>query len=309
MLETTVLSSAVSVDVDQADRALYVESFLHRWDGLTRTSYRDDLRMFFAWCDDNRIDVFSAHRTHLERYMRHLAEERGNKPATICHRISTLRQFYEIALDDDLVRKNPCRLLRLPKVRVDQERKISLDSLDFDRLIHTAAAGTPSEYALIMIMGICGLRVSEACSLDIETSLLLAKAHRMFRFVQKGGETALVPQPPVVMQAVDRAIGERTSGPLLLRRDGSRMTRRSADRVVKRLAQKAGIEQTVSPHVLRHTAAMTAFTAKVPMEIISRSLRHKEIGTTYKFYNRGVLLTNEHASHIVAGQIHTPTFA
>ncbi|OZC60023.1 hypothetical protein CH276_18780 [Rhodococcus sp. 06-470-2] len=288
------------------DRAMYVESFVHRWDGNTRKSYRDDLAMFFRWCDTHDINVFTAHRTHLELYMRYLAEERHNCATTIRHRIGTLRLFYEICLDDDLCTKNPTRLLRLPKIKVDQTREVALNGMEFNALIAAAASSRPQEYALIMIMGICGLRVSEACSLDVESSLLMSKAHRMFQFVQKGGDIAQVPQPPLVMQAVDRAIDGRISGPLLLRRDGQRMTRRAADRVVKRLAKKAGIDRPVSCHMLRHTAAMTAYRAKVPMEIISRSLRHKEIGTTYKFYNRGVVLTNEHSSHVVAGQVLAP---
>ncbi|MGV8875504.1 MAG: tyrosine-type recombinase/integrase [Rhodococcus sp. (in: high G+C Gram-positive bacteria)] len=307
LLEATVPLAAAPT-LTNLDRQMYVESFVHRWDGNTRASYRDDLKMFFAWCDTHQLDVFAAHRTHLELYMRYLAEERGNCASTICHRIGTLKLFYEIALDDDLVRKNPCRLLRLPKARVDQNRQIALDFQEFNALIAAAAESRPVDYALIMIMGVCGLRVSEACSLDVESSLIMTKAHRMFSFVQKGGDLAQVPQPPIVMQAVDRVIAGRSSGPLLLRRDGSRMTRSSADRVVKRLARKAGIERTVSPHVLRHTAAITAHKAHVPMEIISRSLRHKDIGTTYRFYNRGVILTNEHSSHVVAGQILAPEF-
>lgn len=311
LLEFTAMPAPGPVEMHELDRELYVEAFVHRWKGNTRASYRDDLKIFFRWCDSHRISVFTAHRMHLERYMRYLDEERNNSPSTIRHRIGTLRLFYEICLDDDEItgtRKNPCRLLRLPKDHIDQNRKIALDPAEFDRLIAAAALSKPVDYALVLIMGVCGLRVSEACSLDIETSTKTTRAHRMFQFVQKGGDTAMVPQPPLVMEAVNRAIGRRTYGPLLIRRDGTRMTRKSADRIVKRLAKVADIETPVTPHVLRHTAAMTAWRAKVPMEIISRSMRHKEIGTTYRYYNRGVLLTNDHSSHVVAGQVYAPDF-
>lgn len=308
LLETTALPCPAPRVTHDPDRQLYVEAFVQRWEGSTRASYRDDLKIFFRWCDDNGIDVYTAHRTHIERYMRYLAEERGNCPSTIRHRIGTLRTFYEICLEDDLTRKNPTRLVRLPKDRIDQNRKIALEPNEFDRLIAAAARSKPVDYALVMIMGICGLRVSEACSLDIETSTRISRAHRMFEFVQKGGETAYVPQPPLVMEAVNRAIGRRMEGPLLIRRDGTRMTRKSADRIIQRLAKVALIETHLTPHVLRHTAAMMAWRAKVPMEIISRSMRHKEIGTTYRYYNRGVVLTNDHSAHVVAGQVYAPTF-
>lgn len=310
MLNATALTAApVTLVMDAADRALYGEAFLQRWDGNTRLSYRDDLKIFFNWCDNNMLDVFTAHRAHLEMFMRYLKDVRGNGPSTIRHRMGTLRTFYEIALDDDLVRKNPCRLLRLPKVHIDQDRKIALSDRDFERLVWAAAASKPTDYALILLMGVCGLRVSEACSLNVEGVTGIQDAHRMLRFVEKGGGFANVPQPPLVIQAVDRCVGARTSGALLLRRDGSRMTRRSADRVVKRLANAAHIQQRLSNHGLRHTAAMSAARAKVPMEIVARSLRHKDVSTTYKFYDRGVQLTNSHSAYAVAGQIQAPPLA
>ena len=153
--------------------------------------------------------------------------------------------------------KNPCRLLRLPKWWSTRTVRSLSNETSFDRLIAAAAESTRTDYARVLIMGICGLRVSEACSLDVESSLLMKQGHRMFRGVQKGGDTAMVPQPPLVMQAVDRVIARRETGALLRRRDGSRMTRSSADRVIQRLARNAHIETKVSPHVLRHTPAIT----------------------------------------------------
>lgn len=282
------------------DLEMFVESFLQRWEGNTALSYRDDLRMFLAWCARLGMGPFALRRQHLELYAKYLREERGNAASTIAHRLGTLNTFYEIALDDDLVRKNPMRMVKLPKVRRDLHTKVALTRSEMQAVAKHAYDSSPVDYALVVIMGYTGLRVSEVCSLDVETVLDYSKGHRVMTFVQKGGEVVSVPQPAVVARAIDRVVDGRTSGPLLLRRDGSRMTRTSADRVVKRLARKAGITMTVSPHTFRHTFAVCSIDAGVPLREVQLSLRHRDISTTVAIYDRGRANLDTHASHTLA---------
>jgi integrase/recombinase XerD len=292
------------------DRRKYADVFVSRWKvENTRIAYRMDLEIFFRWCEDNKLDPFEAHRMHLDLFVDYLADERDNSPSTIHHRIGTIRQFYEIAMDDDYVRKNPCRLLKLPTRHIDETRSKSLTPREHERLAWAAAEYSPTAYALVLSMGVCGLRVSEACSLDVETATVVDQAHRVFKFQQKGGAFALVPQPPIVIQAVDRVIEGRTTGPLFLRRDRTRMTRTSADKLLKKIASKAGIESRVSPHVLRHTFCETALAANVPLETVARSMRHKDSSTTYRHYGRRSIPANQHSSFVVAGQLQVPTLS
>lgn len=197
------------------DLEFYIEAFLQRWDcENTRRGYRADMDILRGWCTAHGLDLFSLHRIHLEVFMRYLADERQNTATTILHRIGTIAQFFDLAVDDGLAAKNPTRLLKLPKrPPVDATGK-ALSSRDYERLVWAAAESNPMEYALVLTMGMCGLRVSPACSLDVETATVVEQAHRMFVFVTKGGETQRVPQPPAVVQAIDRAIGSRTTGPL-----------------------------------------------------------------------------------------------
>ncbi|MDQ6947793.1 MAG: tyrosine-type recombinase/integrase [Actinomycetota bacterium] len=71
----------------------------------------------------------------------------------------------------------------------------------------------------------------------------------------KGSKLALIPLPPRVARAVDMAAGERLSGPLLLAQSGLRLNRHAATRIVRRLAKKAGITKSISPHSLRHNSS------------------------------------------------------
>ena len=293
--------------INDIDIEFYVEAFLQRWDSEnTRRAYRSDIETLQTWCTAHGLGLFSLHRMHLEVFMRYLADERANSATTILHRIGTISQFYDLAVEDGLSAKNPTRLLKLPKRPPEDGTSKALSTRDYERLVWAAAKSNPTDYALVLTMGMCGLRVSPACSLDVETATVVEQAHRMFVFVTKGGETQRVPQPPAVIQAVDYAIAGRTSGPLFLRQDGSRMTRQSALKVMKRLARAAGITQTMTNHTLRHTFAVTSLDDGATLEETALSLGHKDSSTTFRYYGRKAIPNNQHTSHRVAGSILLP---
>lgn len=281
---------------------LFFESFLMRWEGSnTQSSYRQDIMIFTKWCQQYGLHpITGIKRTHLELYMRHLKEDRKNAPSTISHRIGTLSQMYELAIDDDLITKNPARLVRRPKAQIDQSKRVALTRDEAQRLARAAHDSSPTEYALIVLMMNLGLRVSEACGLDVADCHHVAKAHRCLRFVGKGDKLALIPQPPVVMRAIDAVVAGRSVGPLLLRRDGSRMTRRSADRVVKRCATVAGITGKISPHTLRHTFIVGSIDTGCDLRQVQLSARHADISTTTRIYDRGRANLDTHTAHALA---------
>ncbi|MGB7239714.1 MAG: tyrosine-type recombinase/integrase [Rhodococcus sp. (in: high G+C Gram-positive bacteria)] len=306
VLDGTVLPSALqSIPLPGAsiDRELYIESFLRRWDGNTRISYRQDLLTFLWWVDRSGFEIFSLRRPHLELYMRYLAEERGNCPSTVHHRMGTLKLFYEIALDDDLVTKNPARLIKMPKLRRDDNTKVHLDRNEMQAVARAAYNASAVDYALVVIMGYTGLRVSEVCSLDVTDVLSYSRGHRVMTFTQKGGAQAVVPQPAVVMRAIDAVIDGRTDGILLRRRDGSRMTRSSAAKVVTRVAKKAGITMRVTPHTFRHSMIVNAIDAGVPLREVQLAARHAQITTTIAIYDRGRRNLDTHAAHTLAAYL------
>ncbi len=89
----------------------------------------------------------------------------------------------------------------------------------------TAARESPNpfDFALVCMLGLLGLRIFEATGADIG-DLGEEHGHRVLRVCGKGGKVVLVPLPPAVSRAVDRAAGERAGGPLLLNRVGCAWT-------------------------------------------------------------------------------------
>ena len=76
-----------------------------------------------------------------------------------------------------------------------------------------------------------------------------------------------IPLSPRTARAIDLAIGERTGGPVFLAGDGRRLDRHGTGRIVRKVARRAGIAKTVTPHMLRHafiTAAQMGRIARGP---------------------------------------------
>jgi integrase/recombinase XerD len=84
--------------------------------------------------------------------------------------------------------------------------------------------GAPNDHALISLLAINGLRISEAVGADID-ALGIERGHRTLTVLRKGGKIVTIPLAPRTARAIDLAIGERPGGPIFLRPDGQRMER------------------------------------------------------------------------------------
>ena len=303
-LDTTRLPQTDAISAD--DFRWIVDAYLNRWSGNSQSSYALDLSIYFDWCTDQGIDPFHARRIQIEAFIRHLTDTRKNSPRSIQRRIVTLRQFYEYAIDDDLATKNPCKNVKVARPKLDLSKKVHLNREETQRFLRAAYDTSKSEYAMCVLMAYLGLRVTEACELNVPDVMHYSKGHRVLVFVGKNGDPATVPQPPVVMRALENVIESLDDklGPLFVRRDGSRMTRRSADRVVKRIAKRAGItDMVVSPHTLRHGAIANAIDAGIPLRDVQLMARHRDISTTIRIYDRGRFNLDTHASHGLAAYL------
>jgi integrase/recombinase XerD len=111
------------------------------------------------------------------------------------------------------------------------------------------------------MLGLRGLRIFEACGADIG-DLDEVHGHRVPTVRGKGGKVVLTPLPPAVGRAIDRAIGNRTDGPIPLSRRGTRMDRHCATRRLHHLATQAGVRiARMHAHMLRHTFVTTMLDA------------------------------------------------
>ncbi len=147
-----------------------------------------------------------------------------------------------------------------------------------------------------MLLGLNGLRVSEACATDIE-NLGFERGHRTLRILGKGNKPAVIPLVPRTARTIDLAIGDRTAGPILRRRDGQRLDRRTAHRWVRSIAKRAGLG-AVHPHMLRAGFIMCALDAGVPLREVQIAARHADPRTTTVYDHRRQNF-DRHAAYVV----------
>ena len=256
---------------------LGLAGYLAGYRGLTREAYALDLRQFATWCRARSLNLFAVRRADIESFARDL-EARGRARATVTRRLCTIAGFYRYAVEEELLEHSPAAHVRRP--RVDYEsHAIALDRNELGALLVDAGLGPPAEHALISLLALNGLRVSEATGADIE-HLGVERGHRTLTITRKGGKVVTIPMAPRTARAIDLAIGERTEGPVFPATDGRRLDRHGAGRVVRKVALDAG----------------------VPLRDVREAASHADPRTTMR-YDRARGSLDRHATYIVAAYV------
>ena len=249
---------------------LAVAAYLARFKGSSRYHTESDLRCYLAWCAERGLDPLTARRPHLELYIRWMQEIRRFKPSTVSRRFSVAAGFYRTCVIDGLLEHSPAEHVRRPSVPPESPT-LGFTHLQFEALL-TAARESPNPYdfALVAMLGLLGLRIFKATGANIG-DLGEEHGHRALRVCGKGTKIVLIPLPPAVGRAIDRAIGTRSSGPILLNSRGVQMDRHAATRRLRRLAETAGVRITrPHPHMLGHTFVTTMQVSRIALDATFR---------------------------------------
>jgi integrase/recombinase XerD len=298
----TATTTAVLVPIQPAfsdAERLALAGFLAGYRGLTREAYALDLRQFTTWCRAHCLHLFAVRRADIESFARHL-EARGRARATVTRRLCTIAGFYKYAVEEELLEHSPAAHVRRP--RLDYEsHATALDRNELGAMLVAAGLGPPLEHALISLLALNGLRVSEATGADIE-HLGLERGHRTLTVTRKGAKVVIIPLAPRTARAIDLATGERPDGPIFLAAGGRRLDRHGARRMVRKIARRAGITKAVTPHTLRHAFITAALDAGVPLRDVQEAASHADPRTTMQ-YDRARGSLDRHATYIVAAYI------
>ncbi|MCP5069777.1 MAG: tyrosine-type recombinase/integrase [bacterium] len=290
-IHATIRHSDDGVLVDEV--RLAAAAFLARYSGRTLEAYQHDLRTFFQWAGDVAVHVLDATRPHIELYRAEL-EERSLAASTIDRRLSTVCGFYRFAHIDGRIGSNPAQYVRRPKPEPNQGR--GLDRGELGTFLFTAERVGRDHAVLAMLLGLNGLRVSEACATNVE-DLGFDRGHRTLRILGKGHKPAIIPLVPRTARTIDLAVSERHEGAIIRRRDGQRLDRRTAHRWVRAIGKRAGLEG-VHPHMLRAAFIMAALDAGVPLRDVQIAARHADPRTT-TIYDRRRENFDRHAAYVV----------
>ena len=252
----------------------------------TRTGYVSDVRGFTRWMaaqrSDDHPDGFSpleATRGMIDLWARTL--EKINKPATVVRKIAAVSSFLQYAADEGLIPDNPAARVNRPTVHMDDQQITPARTADELAALITAAT-TPRDRCLVLVLGLMGLRISEALSLDLD-GLELDQGHQTVIVHGKGNRRSRAAVPPVVVEAFGRIARDegRDTGPVFAR-DGQRWNRNQATRALRRIGRAAGIEGDLRPHQLRATAITLALETE-PLHRVQTFARHASPMTTRRY--------------------------
>src|SRR5690348_3932028 len=201
--------------------------------------------------------------------------------------------------------RKTCWIIPRPRMsapRLDYESHATgLDRNELGAILVAAGLGDAAEHALISLLALNGLRVSEATGASIE-ALGSERGHRTLTITRKGGKVVTIPLAPRTARAIDLAIGERADGPIFLAFDGRRLDRHGAARIVRGAARRAGIAKPVGPHTLRHAFITAALDAGVLLRDVQEAASHADPRTTIR-YDRGRGSLDRHATYVVAAYL------
>ncbi|HVL80054.1 MAG TPA: site-specific tyrosine recombinase XerD [Actinomycetota bacterium] len=261
-----------------------------------------------------------AYRREVLRYLRHLAGEGVRTPSqarpadvaavlqaradagaaasTIHRALAAVRHFHRFCIRDGLADSDPAALVDGPKRGLSLPK--ALATADIVAIIEAANGSRPADLrdrAMLELLYAAGLRVSELVGLDVDDVDLDS---RSLRALGKGEKERVVPIGGPAADAVGRYLVQgrpsllarsRGTAALFVSARGSRLSRQSAWKVVKRYAGRALPDRRVHPHVLRHSFATHLLQGGADVRVVQEALGHARLSTTqvYTLVSRDTL--------------------
>lgn len=251
----------------------------------TLNSYQSDLRHVANWLQSAQTSLAEASREQLFAYLAELVRS-GVKPRTSARRLSSLRQFYQLAVREGWLSEDPSALIEAP--RLGRPLPKSLSEADVEALLDAPELETPEgqrDRCMLELLYATGLRVSELVGLTADQ---ISLTQGLVRVVGKGGKERLVPMGDEAATWVQRFAGDgrvqllagRGCNAFFPTRRGAGMTRQAFWYRIKKHAQIAGIQASLSPHTLRHAFATHLINHGADLRVVQLLLGHSSLSTT-----------------------------
>lgn len=217
--------------------------------------------------------------------------------------LSALRGLFRFAQREHLVDDNPTAKVELPKI--SKKLPSVLTNEEIEALLAAPDQETAQglrDAAMIYTLYACGLRVSELCSIGVESVNL--KAGYLI-VTGKGEKTRVVPIGEVAYELIERYLYEvrpahstLSTGVLFLTNRRKPMTRQGFWKLLRKYAVQAGITARLTPHVLRHSFATHLLEGGANLRVVQAMLGHSDIATTQIYTHVGRKhLTQMHRLH------------
>jgi site-specific recombinase XerD len=275
--------------------------------GHTIAAYRDTLKLLLVFAarqtgkTPSELDVADLDAPLIGAFLHHLQVERGNSARTRNARLAAIHSLFRFAaLHHPEHVANIQRVLAIPPSRFDRALITYLTDTEIDELLAAPDQSTWAgrrDHALLRLACQTGLRASELTALMLGDVHLGTGAH--VSCVGKGRKQRITPLSADTVQVLAAWIAERggqPSDPLFPTRRGTAMSRDALQRLVAKHADTAKRscatlrEKKITPHVMRHSAAMALLQAGADAAVIALWLGHTNLSTVQVYLHADMAL-------------------
>jgi integrase/recombinase XerD len=252
------------------------------------SAYLHDVRYFEQYLiqEQNALGPMGVQYDHLLGFVNAL-NQAGVAAMSQARMISGLRAFYKYLLLEDVLQTDPTQFLEMPKLARKLPEVLSLQEIDqMLAVIDMSKPMAHRDKAIIETLFSCGLRVSELVGLHVSDIFF---KDEFVKVTGKGNKERLVPIGDTALKAlslyidqvrVHMKVQKKFEDTVFLNLMGSAFSRISVFKLIKQLAQKAGIHKTISPHTFRHSFATCLVEGGADLRAVQQMLGHESITTT-----------------------------
>ncbi len=267
----------------------------------TVLSYTRDLRGFCRFMKESGVlDSAKVNRTNVMAYVYEL-QKQHKAGATVSRNIASIRSFYQFLQRKGVVTENPAADLELPKVEKKVPEILSLEKVEL--LLEQPSGDEDKEIrdkAMLELLYATGIRVTELISLKVEDiNLSLEFIHcgsdAKGRIIPIGAQ-AKFSLRRYMEKVREHMVSKPEEDILFVNCNGRPMTRQGFWKIIKSYAKKAGIEEEITPHMLRHSFAAHLIENGADLRSVQEMLGHSDISTT-QIYTK---LTNQKLKNVYA---------
>lgn len=277
--ETVARSEAL---VDRFLDAIWMERGLSQ---NTLGAYRADLMTLGRGLSEHEKSIDKANKADLLDFIAERVEG-GAKPRSTARQLSSFRRFFRYIMREGLRESDPTADIEMPRIGRSLPKTLSEDEVE--SLLNAPNTDEPlghRDRTMLELLYATGLRVSELITLK-QSQVNFNQG--VLRIIGKGDRERLIPLGEESQRWLEDFIDgprmeillERQTDYLFPTRRGNSMTRQAFWHIIKRYAEKASIQSTMSPHSLRHAFATHLLNRGADLRVVQLLLGHSDLSTT-----------------------------
>ncbi len=270
-----------------------------KYSNLTISNYKRDIEYFFSFLQDKKItNIKNVKYQDIRDYLIHLHNHQYSKK-TISRYISSLRTFFKYLYGESAVSSNPMVLVSNPKL--DKRLPVFLYTNDLEQLL--ASPSLDNIYGIrdsliLELLYSTGIRVSELVNIKLKN---INFNDKQIKILGKGNKERYVLYGDICSQKLIKYLNNsreilniKGSEYLILGRNGTKLTTRFIELLLKKYQQQANIKINVTPHTLRHTFATHLLDGGADLKTVQELMGHESLSSTQVYTH----ITNERLRNV-----------